>query len=293
MSSQVFSKKEVLGHGFYQTQKFIGFILLMGLIFIVAKGVTNGTDTMAGQHRVAEDPRSALGLSNQEANLLMESLIDQGFVNDKLWVQNPLRYLDTPLELALPPELEPKRTEIFEFLTPYRYRLPFPRSVYFIVRFALFLVNMLMAIGYIKICLAMSRDQKPQLSDLFTHVDLLISYILGSICYFATVIGGGLLLVIPGIIFGIMFQMYSYLIVDKGLGPIAAMQRSREITRGSRMNLFLLGLLIGLINLAGALCFLIGLLWSIPTTSIALATVYDHLEGAGGTGNLEDLVHRV
>lgn len=293
MSAQVFSKKDVLGHGFYQTQKYIGFILLLGLVVLIIKTGVGTLGHFAGQGQVTKDPRPALDLDNAQANLLMKSLISEDYISEQLYVRDRLRYLDTPMELQLPPEFASRREDIFEFLTPYRYRLPFPMAVYRVLQFFFLGLDMLMAIGYIKIFLAMSRDKKPQLSDLFVHVDLLFSYAVATICYVLMLLGGGLLLIVPGFIFGVMFQMYTYGVADKGLGPIAALKNSREITRGSRLNLFWLGCLVGLINLAGLLCFVVGLLWSIPTTAIALATVYDKLEAAGGTGNLEDLVRQI
>lgn len=91
---------------------------------------------------------------------------------------------------------------------------------------------------------------------------------------------GFILLIVPGIIIVLMFQMYAYLVVDKGLGPIAALKRSRVITKGSRWRLFVLGFLIVLVNLGGLLCLVVGLLVTIPLTAIASARVYDLLEHA-------------
>ena len=85
------------------------------------------------------------------------------------------------------------------------------------------------------------------------------------------------MLIIPGIIWGIKFQFFSYFIVDKGLGPIEALKRSSTITKGAKWDLFLFGLLVWLINLLGALCLLVGLFATIPTTGVAMAFVYHKL----------------
>ncbi|MBZ0305436.1 MAG: hypothetical protein K8I82_05150 [Anaerolineae bacterium] len=293
MSTPQFSKKEALGHGFYQTQKFIGFILLMGLFFLVVRTVTGGLDVLAGKFSLQVEDLRELKLEKEQEALLMATLVEQEFTTKYGLVKDRLRKLDRPYDFDLPEVLEPKRGQIFEMLGQYRYKLPFPRPAYLVLRFILWMLSILMSIGYIKICLMMSRDEKPQFSELFINVDLLITFILGSLCYGAVMLGGFLLLIVPGIIFAIMFQMYSYLIVDKGLGPIEAMKRSRVITKGSRGNLAVFALLLLLINIAGALCFLVGLVWSIPTAGIAMASVFDRLENAGGSGNLEDLIIRV
>ena len=84
-------------------------------------------------------------------------------------------------------------------------------------------------------------------------------------------------MIIPGIIWAIKFQFYDYLIIDKKLGPIEALKKSAVITKGAKGNLFVFGLLLGGINLLGAICLLIGLFAAIPTTLVAKAFVYRKL----------------
>ncbi|MEA3324508.1 MAG: hypothetical protein U9Q37_05135 [Euryarchaeota archaeon] len=62
---------------------------------------------------------------------------------------------------------------------------------------------------------------------------------IGLILYGFIVVGGLILLTIPGIIWAIKFQFFDYLIVDKGLGPIDALEKSSEITRGVKWDLFI------------------------------------------------------
>ena len=158
-----------------------------------------------------------------------------------------------------------------------------PKPFSYFLSLSFWILNMLMTIGIIKISLMISRDEQPTLSELFSNVAPLINFVLASICYGLVVFGGFLLLIIPGIIFSVMFQMYSYLIVDKDMGPIESLNHSRSITKGSRMNLFVFGFVLCLINLVGLLCLGIGLLISFPTTLIAIAYVYDRLENSNET----------
>jgi uncharacterized membrane protein len=65
--------------------------------------------------------------------------------------------------------------------------------------------------------------------------------------------------------------------VDKNSRIVESLKRSWEITKGSTLNLFLLYLLLGLINLLGVFALIVGLFWSIPTTMIAEAFVYRKL----------------
>lgn len=58
-----------------------------------------------------------------------------------------------------------------------------------------------------------------------------------------------------------------------------AIKKSGEITMGSKGKLFWFGLLLGLINIAGAICLLIGLFITIPVTMVAMVYVYRKLMG--------------
>jgi hypothetical protein len=48
---------------------------------------------------------------------------------------------------------------------------------------------------------------------------------------------GSLLLVVPGVIVWLMWSQYSYLIVDRNLGPLEALRVSGEIVRGNKAEL--------------------------------------------------------
>ena len=87
------------------------------------------------------------------------------------------------------------------------------------------------------------------------------------------------MLIVPGVIWAIKYQFFAYLIVDKKMGPWEAIQKSGEMTAGNKGNLFLLGLILALINIAGAICLLVGLFATIPTTMLAIVYVYRKLLG--------------
>ena len=143
-----------------------------------------------------------------------------------------------------------------------------------LVSFALYIV---VEMGLIKIALRFCDNEKGEFAHLFSCFPLFFKYLLGAILYGLIVLGGMILLIIPGIIWAIKFQFFSYFIVDQGVGPIEALKRSAVITRGVKWDLFLLGLLLTVINSLGAICLLIGLFATIPTTMVAYASVYRKL----------------
>jgi len=83
---------------------------------------------------------------------------------------------------------------------------------------------------------------------------------------------------VPGIILALAFIFSSYLIVDKGKGPIEAMKESWRITKGHWWKLFLLVLAIIGLNILGFILLLVGLLVTIPVSMIALSHAYRTFE---------------
>ncbi len=86
-----------------------------------------------------------------------------------------------------------------------------------------------------------------------------------------------LLALIPALILSVKLQFFGYFLVDKNTGVIESLKKSYAMTKGVWGELFVFGLLLVLVNVAGFLCLLIGLLATIPTTYLAMAYVYRKL----------------
>jgi uncharacterized membrane protein len=64
------------------------------------------------------------------------------------------------------------------------------------------------------------------------------------------------------------------MIVEQGAKPIEALRKSWQITKGARLKLFLFGIVLSLVNIAGFLALIVGIFVSIPVTLLAHAYVY-------------------
>jgi uncharacterized membrane protein len=140
------------------------------------------------------------------------------------------------------------------------------------------IILMLMEMGAMLISLKTVDDRGPRFSDLWSAYPVLVSYVAGSILYALAVAVGLALLVVPGIYLAIKLQFYGYLIIDKGMGAIEALQESGNLTQGVKINLFLFGLGLMALNILGALALGVGLFITIPMTWIASAYVYRRLQ---------------
>ncbi|MGH2461766.1 MAG: hypothetical protein ACRDIY_23170, partial [Chloroflexota bacterium] len=68
------------------------------------------------------------------------------------------------------------------------------------------------------------------------------------------------------------FLFAPFLVVDQGLGPFAALEKSSDLTRGVKWKLLGFLIILAAIEIAGAIVFLVGLLVAVPV--VVLATTY-------------------
>jgi uncharacterized membrane protein len=147
-----------------------------------------------------------------------------------------------------------------------------------ILSLVLLAIHTVIQIGLVKVSLGFVDSGRADFADLFNGYPLFFNFLFASII-FGVMFGIGLvLLIVPGIIVAVIFGLYSYPIVDQGLGPIEALQRSAALTQGVRMDLFLFGLVLLGLNILGAIACLVGLLVTIPMSMMAGAYVYRRLD---------------
>lgn len=74
----------------------------------------------------------------------------------------------------------------------------------------------------------------------------------------------------------IILRLYfaRYLLIEKHMKPVSALKESSRMTKGLRMNIFLFTCVVALINIAGFLCLVVGLLYTLPLTVLASGLLY-------------------
>ncbi|MCL5113907.1 MAG: hypothetical protein M1372_01930 [Patescibacteria group bacterium] len=139
------------------------------------------------------------------------------------------------------------------------------------------IISIMVQIGFTKIIIDLHDGKPLNYSHFYSLYRLTLRFIGASILYGLIVMVGFILLIIPGIIWAIKFQFYSFLIVDKGVGVMDSLKQSSAMTEGVKVDLFLFGLLLVVINIIGAVALGIGLFVTIPTTIMATVFVYRKL----------------
>ena len=82
------------------------------------------------------------------------------------------------------------------------------------------------------------------------------------------------MVVVPGIIFACRLALVPYLVTDKGLDAIKAVETSWKMTRGHAMTIFWMGFLIFPIMVAGLIVFGVGAIVAWMWIKSAFASLY-------------------
>ncbi|WP_221898781.1 DUF975 family protein [Robiginitalea sp. SC105] len=102
------------------------------------------------------------------------------------------------------------------------------------------------------------------------YVHIVLAHLLAT----ALIVLGFVFLIVPGIILACRLVFVSYLVMDKRLEPIAAIEKSWEMTRGQGLRIFGMGLLAIPVFILGLLCLGVGALVSVMWIKSAFASLY-------------------
>jgi uncharacterized membrane protein len=148
-----------------------------------------------------------------------------------------------------------------------------------VLTIVVYIVSEWIAMGIIHGSVKAARGEDVTAGDFFLTWENVARFILGTLLYGLIVGVGMVLLVVPGIIWGLRYSMYGHYMVTQGAGPVEALQMSAAATDGHKGELFGLCLASFGVVILGALCLGVGLVWAIPAVSIAWSTVFLRLSG--------------
>lgn len=123
------------------------------------------------------------------------------------------------------------------------------------------------------------RNEKIEISEMFDGFKKnYVNIILANLLTFAIIGFGFLFLIIPGIILACRLVFVSYLVMDKNMEPVAAVEKSWEMTKGYGWQIFGMALLAIPIVIGGLLCFIVGIVFAIIWISAAFASMYHAID---------------
>lgn len=119
------------------------------------------------------------------------------------------------------------------------------------------------------------RDERANVADIFLGFRKnYLNIVLADLCVWAIVGIGVLLLVVPGIIFACRLAFVPYLVMDKGLDPVAAIEKSWFMTRGHGWRIFFMYVLTIVLFFCGLLLLLVPALLVLLWAGAAFASLY-------------------
>ena len=143
------------------------------------------------------------------------------------------------------------------------------------------IVDFFIGIALIAVSLVIVRGGTPTLNDFtksFKTAKIFWHYALATLLFILITVLGLIALVLPGIYLATRLQFYRFLIVDnQSMGPVEALKKSMEMTKGHFWKLLGFMVVIILFNILGALLLLVGLLITIPVSVLASTYLYERL----------------
>jgi len=119
------------------------------------------------------------------------------------------------------------------------------------------------------------RNEKIDIKEMFDGFkENYLNIILANLLVFAIVGLGFVFLIIPGIIFLCRLAFVPFLVMDKKLEPVAAVEKSWAMTRGHGWKIFGMALLAFLIIILGLICFIVGVFFAAMWVASAFTSLY-------------------
>ena len=139
-----------------------------------------------------------------------------------------------------------------------------------------FLVKPVIQYGGNMIFVQAVRKNKPDFEYLIKgFVENYLHIILANLLVIALVVLGLFALIVPGIIIACRLAFVSYIIMDKKLDPIEAVELSWKLTKGHGWQVFLLGFVSFFIAILGFCLLFIGIFPALMWIESSFATLYE------------------
>lgn len=130
------------------------------------------------------------------------------------------------------------------------------------------------------------RDEEADLKTLFDGFKTqYLNIVLANLIVAALVVIGFVMLIIPGIIIACRLAFVSYLVMDKNMEAMRAVEKSWQMTKGHGWTIFGMAIISFFLAIGGLLVFFVGIIISIMWAHAAFATLYQSVLNADDDDN--------
>jgi uncharacterized membrane protein len=121
--------------------------------------------------------------------------------------------------------------------------------------------------------------RNPDIGDFFKGFNFFLHSLVASLLIGLFTFLGVLALLIPGLVIAAMYKFTYLFIVDKRMEFWPAMQASHNVVKNDYFGFTMFLILAFFVNVLGFLCFIVGLLVTVPVTFAAVTIAYKELVG--------------
>jgi uncharacterized membrane protein len=143
----------------------------------------------------------------------------------------------------------------------------------FAMAYALFILSPL-EYGSKWVYLKAVRGEGFEVVDMFESFKVYLNVILASLLTGAIIMFGFFFLIIPGIVFACRLTFVPFLVMDKRLDPVKAVEESWRLTRGHGWRIFWMGIVSFFLIIAGLIVLIFGVIVSAMWIQAAFASFY-------------------
>jgi uncharacterized membrane protein len=134
-------------------------------------------------------------------------------------------------------------------------------------------------VGLHLFCAKKMYNKRAEVGDLFKGFDFFLPSFVAALLIGIFAFIGFLLCVIPGLVVASMYKFTYLFILDKRMDFWPAMQASHDVVKNDYFGFAMFLLVMGLINILGFLCCIVGLLITIPLSVAAITIAYQEIVG--------------
>lgn len=136
------------------------------------------------------------------------------------------------------------------------------------------------ACGTWRYVLKVARGQPAEVGEIFSGGPVL-PMLVATLLFTVGMLVGLVLFIVPGIIFTLGCWFFAPLIVDTNCGAVDSLKASWDLTKGHKVQLFVLWLFMIGLMIAGILACCVGVFVALPIAQLAMAYAYLTVTGQG------------
>jgi hypothetical protein len=139
--------------------------------------------------------------------------------------------------------------------------------------------QLLLQVGQARLMLNIAQGKNAQIGDLFTGGKYFWRMLGSSIVLGILALLGFLACIVPGVIVSLMFSTYVYALIDQDSPGLECLSVARAASKENLLTLFVIGLAAFGFNILGFLALCVGLLATIPLTTLFIPVAYCKMTG--------------